>query len=113
MQTTITQQAKEILPTLLKFKKEISDLYQKKLNRLILYGSYARGDTHEFSDVDILLVLNDMESPYTEIGFTSDLTFNYFYDYDLYISLVPTTVERFDKGEISLYHNIKNEGIEL
>lgn len=33
-------------------------LYGDKLNRIILYGSYTRGDNTEESDIDIMIVLN-------------------------------------------------------
>ena len=33
-------------------------LYGDKLNRIILYGSYARGDNTEESDIDIMIILD-------------------------------------------------------
>ncbi len=33
--------------------------YGDRLDRIMLYGSYARGDHHEESDVDFLVVLNE------------------------------------------------------
>ncbi len=40
-------------------KSELQTLYGKRLAKLILYGSYARGDQHEGSDIDFLVVLKD------------------------------------------------------
>jgi len=40
-------------------KSELQTLYGKRLAKLILYGSYARGDYHEGSDIDFLVVLKD------------------------------------------------------
>ena len=34
--------------------------------RIILFGSYAYGKVHEFSDVDLLIVLNTKERPRTK-----------------------------------------------
>lgn len=45
----------------LKLKKEISFLKKKlsgDLESIVLFGSYARGDENESSDIDILLILN-------------------------------------------------------
>jgi len=39
-------------------KKAVIDLFQNKLHSVILYGSFARGDFDEESDVDILVVVN-------------------------------------------------------
>jgi len=63
MKTVIPQETLKIMPTLYQFKNEMQNLYHQKLVSLILYGSYARGTAHEFSDIDILLVLTDMAPP--------------------------------------------------
>jgi predicted nucleotidyltransferase len=113
MKTKIHKQTKEIMPSLNKFKSEIQDLYNEKLVSLVLYGSYARGTATKFSDIDILLVLNDMNSPYEEINTTSEITINYLLDNDLNISIVPTTKKRLEEEKLSFYRIIKEEGILL
>lgn len=45
------------------FKKEIEKLYGKRLKKVILYGSYARGDATEDSDIDLLIVLEGKSNP--------------------------------------------------
>ncbi|MFN0014530.1 MAG: nucleotidyltransferase domain-containing protein [Saprospiraceae bacterium] len=42
-------------------KAELQRLYGDRLAKVILYGSYARGDFHEESDIDFLVVLKDVE----------------------------------------------------
>ena len=113
MKTKIPKQTQAIMPSLNKFKSDIQDLYHKKLVSLVLYGSYARGTATELSDIDILLVLKDMDSPYKEISTTSDITINYLLDYNLNISIVPTTEKRLAEDNLSFYRNIKDEGILL
>jgi predicted nucleotidyltransferase len=44
-----------------RFKEIMQELYGERLSKIILYGSYARGDFHEESDIDFLVVLNDEE----------------------------------------------------
>ena len=39
------------------YKAQLLKLYGNELVELILFGSYARGDNHEESDVDFALVL--------------------------------------------------------
>ncbi|MCW3134955.1 MAG: nucleotidyltransferase domain-containing protein [Methanophagales archaeon] len=53
----------EIRDMLEAFKKEIEKLYGKRLKKVILYGSYARGDATEDSDIDLLIVLEGKSNP--------------------------------------------------
>ena len=109
----LPEKSKKIKFALKKLKKDLKKLYEQKMQMLILYGSYALGKAHEESDVDILLVLKNMKSPYQEISATSDITIHYLLEYDLNISIVPTTYERFTKINLSFYKNIQKEGIVL
>jgi predicted nucleotidyltransferase len=39
------------------FKKRLMDCYPDRLVRFIVFGSYARGDHREDSDIDLLVTL--------------------------------------------------------
>ena len=39
-----------------RFVKAVQELLGKKLKKIILYGSYARGDFNKSSDVDIMIL---------------------------------------------------------
>ena len=80
---------------------------------LILYGSYSRGEARQDSDIDILVVLKSMQSPFAEIRRMSELKYSLLEKYEKVISTVPTTQERYDKIEVPLYRTIKKEGIML
>lgn len=43
------------------FKQAMEELYGERLAKVILYGSYARGDFQPESDVDFMIVLKDNE----------------------------------------------------
>ena len=51
----------DISKLLKELKEGLNRLYGERLKGLYLYGSYARGDYKEGSDLDILLVLDDFE----------------------------------------------------
>ena len=70
----------------------------EKLNKVILYGSYARGDYNEESDVDIMILadipLHDRDIERKKIR----ELLNYIdLEYDLLISLNVTDCETFNK----------------
>jgi len=47
-------------------KKCLKNIYGKQLKGIILFGSYARGDSTEGSDIDIILRLEGIEDPVVE-----------------------------------------------
>lgn len=53
---------------LLRFRAELSSLLGPRLRDLRLYGSKARGDDHEESDIDVLVLIDQKDSAtWTEI----------------------------------------------
>lgn len=47
---------KDIEPILDEAKERLQKIYGERLKGLILYGSYARGDATEGSDIDLIIV---------------------------------------------------------
>ena len=47
-------------PVLVRFREALSEIYGDRLERVMLYGSRARGDAHSNSDYDIAVFLRDM-----------------------------------------------------
>ncbi|MHC4645586.1 MAG: nucleotidyltransferase family protein [Planctomycetota bacterium] len=45
-----------IEPILREFRQKTEKLYGKRLKRIILYGSYARGQATQDSDIDLAIV---------------------------------------------------------
>jgi len=96
---------------------EIKSLKQQILpnEKLILFGSQARGDAREDSDWDLVVLLNkngkytwdDFDNyvhPFTELG----------WDYGVVINPLLYTSEQWEKGKIfPLYKNIIRDGIEI
>jgi predicted nucleotidyltransferase len=83
-------------------------------DKMILFGSQARGDAQEKSDWDLLILLNkpvramdDYDNyayPFAELGWT----------YGKYFSVKIFTVSEWEKQKPSLfYKNVEREGIEI
>lgn len=94
-------------------KQYLINLYQDNLKSVILYGSQAREDSHEFSDIDILVVLGSEVNPYREIDKTSDFISQICLDYDVMISRHFISSDRFDNGQNPFLCNVRKEGIAL
>jgi predicted nucleotidyltransferase len=63
----------DIQKLLRELKEGLIRLYGKRLKGVYLYGSYARGDFQDGSDLDVLVVLDDFERAPLELQFTDDL----------------------------------------
>lgn len=87
-------------------------MYGKRLASLILFGSYARNEAREDSDIDVLMVLNDDEiAPFAEIDKISDITFQLLMDKGKVIQVVPTNRDKYDNQLNPLYMQIREHGI--
>ena len=95
-------------------KQALTELYGERLDQVILYGSYARGDFHAESDVDYLVVLRDEIVKHgTEIRFMGSHVGELSTDYDLFISVKPVPVQKYRFSQLPFYQNIRREGITL
>jgi len=87
-----------------------------RLDKVILYGSYARGDNDNESDIDIM-VLADIprENCWSERMKISNLTWELDLEHDVLVSLNVTDCTTFYKylNDLPFYTNILKEGVEL
>ncbi len=79
---------KEVLDILNDFKKDLKKIYGSQFSDLILFGSYARGDFKEGSDVDLMVILKKMnlKDRWKEYEKLSDVLLQYNLKNDLYLS---------------------------
>lgn len=96
------------------FKTELQKKFGSRLVLLKLFGSKARGDFHQESDLDILVVVRHPAK--NDKDFISELTYNLLLKYSVYIS--PRTFSEkkwvyYLSLPMSLAYNIEKEGINL
>ena len=60
-------------PILKRFRAALGDIYGTRLERVVLFGSRARGDAREDSDYDIAVFLKDLGSLSSELDRLADL----------------------------------------
>jgi len=64
----------EVLRLVREFHQRLEPLYGERLKGVYLYGSYARGDAREDSDIDVAVVLAGDLDPWEEDCRTSEVT---------------------------------------
>ncbi len=95
---------------------EIKKIYGNYLSRIILYGSYARGDFGPDSDVDIMILLDmsDLElKKYSKQ--LSYVTYDFNLDNNIDINPIAKSEAHFRKWMVNypFYANIQKEGVVL
>ena len=87
-----------------------------KLDKVILYGSYARGDCDDESDIDIM-VLADIprESCGDEYKKINKLVSRLGLDHDILVSVDITDTATYNKyiSDLPFYINVQREGVVL
>ena len=95
---------------------EVKDSLGDKLDKMLLYGSYARGDNDNESDIDIMVLAN---IPTSEIGMLDAkfirLANKLGFEHDVVISLFVKDCETFYKflPAEPFYQNVLKEGVLL
>jgi predicted nucleotidyltransferase len=105
-------QKKEIVSK--RFKETMQELYGDRLAKIVLYGSYARGDFHEESDVDFLVVLNDEQiEKFEEIDYMRNKINRMEDELNLFISVNPMILKNFNEAKTPFLHFVRKEGVIL
>jgi predicted nucleotidyltransferase len=84
-------------------------LYGDRLREVLLYGSYARGEAHEESDIDLLVVLTEMASPYEEIEYMGEVMWDLTERYGIVVSAQPVSADRFARAESPFLQRVHAE----
>jgi len=69
-------------------KQGLVQIYGDKLKAVYLYGSYARGDYRDGSDMDVMILLKNYKSYWDEIERTSYLIQDVSLDHNVSVSRI-------------------------
>lgn len=110
------------------FKDELASKYSDRIEKIILYGSRARGDAGQDSDIDVMVVVGD-ERPrmidnyglervvswrnYPVEEAASNLSNELFYKYWSHISPQIVDREQFSNKWSPFFNSVKEEGVVL
>ena len=90
-------------------KEGLKSIYGPLLKGLYLYGSYARGEQEEYSDVDVLIVLNEISHYAAEIDRTGQLISDLSLKYGSSVSRFLVTVKDWNNKNTSFFLNVREE----
>ncbi len=90
---------RELQEILKRYTADVRALYGERLCEVILYGSYARGDYREDSDIDIMILVDDMseDEMYRKRSELSELDYNYNCTHDILIMPIVVNIHHFNR----------------
>ncbi len=101
----------EVRPILSELKRELSTIYGSRLKYLLIYGSYARGEAEEGSDLDLMVVLDQAADPLAERERLSELLFELSLKHDVVLSVLPVGEYALQQERKPLFINARREGV--
>ncbi len=92
-------------------KARLHETYGERIKRVILYGSHARGEATEDSDVDVLVLIDPSLKPSEVRKSLSDLLFDMLMDEGELVSVIVIPEDYFDEHNLPFMLNVRKEGI--
>jgi predicted nucleotidyltransferase len=102
------QQALEIAS---KVRSELEKLYGQRLRGVYLYGSAARDQLTQDSDIDIAIVLDEIPDRFAEHERTGDLGSQISLEYNTLVTFLFIAESDFNEGLFTIHRVIKREGV--
>jgi predicted nucleotidyltransferase len=90
---------------------KLEELFGERYQGLVLYGSYARGEVDDGSGVDLLLLLEGGVDLVRELLRAQEVKWPLALEAGYTVSLVPVSVEDYERSQKPLLWNARREGI--
>jgi predicted nucleotidyltransferase len=101
----------DVYQILTELKHELARIYGERFKGLYLFGSYARNEVDDESDVDLLIVLDRVDDYSEEIRRTSELISNASLKYGVTLSRYFAPEANWQEDTPLFYLNVREEAI--
>jgi predicted nucleotidyltransferase len=99
-------------PVLARYRAALDAMYGNQIERVVLFGSRARGDARPDSDYDVAVFLRDMSDRFAELYRLADLSTDILGDTGEFVHAMPYRAGAYDE-RTPLMREIRREGVEL
>lgn len=97
-----------------RFSQELRKILGNKLSKVIVYGSYARGDYNDCSDVDVMVLVKMSDEEIRAVkNEIYDIAFDIQLSTDIEISPIIKNEEQYEYwvDTLPFYRNVREEGV--
>jgi predicted nucleotidyltransferase len=101
---------REVEQIVAELRQRFDRIYGTRLRGFYIYGSYARGDAREGSDLDVLVILDRLDSQWEEIQRTSHDNAAVSLEHDVSIATIFTTEDRWRSADSDFLRAVREEG---
>ena len=95
-----------------KFRAALDELYGSRIERVVLFGSRARGDGGEDSDYDVAVFLKELGDRWQEIDRLVEIETDILWETGAVINALPFQAGAY-RERTPLMHEIRREGFDL
>jgi uncharacterized protein len=99
-------------PVLKRFREALGALYGERIERVVLYGSRARGDADASSDYDVAVFLHDFVDRWQEMDRIIPVVTEILYENEAFIHAMPHRAGAY-RDRTPLMQEIRREGVDL
>lgn len=99
-------------PILKRFRAALDEMYGGRVERVVLFGSRARGDAHDDSDYDVAVFLHNLADRFAEMDRLADLGTDILEDTGEFVHAMPYRAGSYNE-RTPLMLAIRSEGVDL
>ena len=92
---------------------DLRRLYGDRLSSVLLFGSWARGDAHPESDIDLLVVLDRVDSVWDELRRMDSILWRHSFDNDTVVTALPVAKGDLEERERPVLVRAQEEGLRV
>ena len=99
-------------PILKRFRAALDEAYGERLERVVLFGSHARGEARPDLDFDIAVFLKDLDSFGAEAGRIAAIETDILFDTGAVINAIPFEAGAY-RERTGLMQELRRDGVDL
>src|SRR6516164_965824 len=94
------------------FRRKLFEMYGDRLDKVIVFGSHARGDARNDSDYDVAVFLKSVQDRWEEIDRLADASLDFVDETGVVVNAFAYPLAAYDE-RTPLMGEIRREGVEL